>query len=70
MQTLVSVGWLEPEEPSNLSKPVTAWTVNPAVHTVFAARAHHEVERRRKTKIQIADTVAWLRTQNGQSDAG
>ena len=70
MQTLVSVGWLEPEEPSNLSKPVTVWTVNPAVHTVFAARAKQETERRENIKAQITDAVAWLRTQKGRSNAG
>ena len=62
MRTLVSVGWLEPEEPSNAAKPVTTWLVNPAVHSLFAARAEAERTRRAETKERIADTVSFLRT--------
>ena len=63
MHTLVAVGWLEPEEPSNLSKPVAAWVVNPSVHTLFADRARREAERRAGVKEQITEAVNWLRQQ-------
>jgi hypothetical protein len=36
--SLVTVGWLEPEPPTNAFKPVSTWAVNPAVHVTFEAR--------------------------------
>ena len=67
MRTLVSVGWLEPEEPSNPAKPVTNWMVNPAVHTLFAARAQAEQSRRANIKEKIADTADFLRAKRRQA---
>jgi hypothetical protein len=61
MASLVSVSWLEPEEPSNPAKGVSAWTVNPIVHSRFAARAKAEAERRAKAKEQIAEAVERFR---------
>ena len=60
MQALVAVGWVEPEEPTNAAKPVTSWTVNPTVHTLFTARAAAEKARRQVLKAQVSETVSWL----------
>jgi hypothetical protein len=60
MASLVTIGWLEPETPANLMKPVNAWTVNPAVHVLFAERAQCEKTRRAKVKEDIATYVAEL----------
>ena len=65
MHTLVSIGWLEPEEPTNPSKPVVAWVVNPAVHERFAERARQEADRRTERKAQIFETAEWLKSQRG-----
>ena len=35
MESLVTIGWLRPEPQSNSARPPSAWTVNPAVLTVF-----------------------------------
>lgn len=50
MGSLVAVGWLEPKESNNPAKPTHAWTVNPAVHTVFKARAEKERVARQQAK--------------------
>ncbi len=56
LEGLVSMGWLRPEPQPNPARPPSAWTVNPAVHTTFAARAEKERERRKAAREQIADT--------------
>ncbi len=61
MNALVAIGWLEPEEPTNSAKPVTAWTVNPAVHSLFEARAATESARRQVLRAQMHETVQSLR---------
>jgi hypothetical protein len=53
MASLVTVGWLEPEPPTNAFKPVSAWAVNPAVHLAFEARAAREREEREQTRERI-----------------
>ena len=68
MQALVAVGWVEPEEPTNASKPVTAWAVNPAVHEVFAARTTSEKARRQGVREQVSETAQWLRQQQAQEE--
>ena len=61
MRALVSVGWLEPEEPTNPAKPVTTWMVNPAVHTLFASRAAQEQAWRVEIRERVAGTASLLR---------
>ena len=62
MASLVTVGWLEPEEVANPAKGVTAWGVNPAVHVQFVERGRAEAERRARAREQIAAVVARART--------
>jgi hypothetical protein len=61
MHSLVAVGWLDPEEPSNVAKGVTSWRVNHAVHEAFARRAEAEAARRAEAREQIAAAVALVR---------
>ncbi|MGD0107540.1 MAG: DUF3987 domain-containing protein [Rhodopila sp.] len=58
MESLVAIGWLEPETPANLSKPVHAWLVNPAVHVRFAERAERERARRASAHADMAAAFA------------
>jgi hypothetical protein len=60
MASLTTVGWLEPEVPSNPVKPVSGWTVNPAVHIAFEARAERERALREKSRAEIAADVEVL----------
>jgi Protein of unknown function (DUF3987) len=53
MASLVAIGWLEPEVPTNAAKPVHAWRVNPAVHVLCAERAEQEQQRRRQAKDDL-----------------
>jgi len=57
MESMVTVGWLHPEEQDNPTRPSSAWQVNPRVHTVFAERAKHEREQRAAKRTKIADSV-------------
>ena len=50
MNSLVAVGWLEPEQSPNPAKATHAWAINPAIHTVFAARAEKERLARSEAK--------------------
>jgi hypothetical protein len=61
LASLVAVGWLEPEEPSNLAKGVSSWKVNPGVHIVFASRAQEEADRRAGAREKIAAAAAQVR---------
>ncbi len=61
MASLVTVGWLEPEPPSNPVRPVGAWKVNPAAHVLFAAKAEHERRRRDEARENLAAHVDALR---------
>ena len=65
MESLVTVGWLIPEEPANPSRPPPAWAVNPAVHTQFAARASQERARRAEARRQAAENRAEWSARNG-----
>ncbi len=61
MTNLVTVGWLEPEIPSNSAKPINSWMVNPTVHSLFAEKAERERTRRETAKAQIIAHVAALK---------
>ena len=62
MESLVTVGWLEPEQSSNpAKKDASTWQVNPAVHTRYAERSERERERRRQARESIAAAVALRR---------
>ena len=58
IESLVTVGWLRPEEQSNPARPPAACTVNPAVLSVFAERGEQEREARTKARGQLAKVVA------------
>jgi hypothetical protein len=67
MASLVTIGWLEPEEPTNAFRPVSAWAVNPAVHVTFEARAAKE----RETREQIQERInAYVQARHGDAQAG
>ena len=61
MESLVTVGWLEPEEGRIPGRDQTAWLVNPAVHTLFAGRAKVEKERRDEARQAVMATVSQMR---------
>jgi hypothetical protein len=67
MASLTTIGWLEPEVPSNLVRPVSGWTVNPAVHIAFEARADRERTLREKSRAEIAADIEVLRRIRRQS---
>jgi Protein of unknown function (DUF3987) len=46
MRALELAGWAHPDGTRGGDRRVTAWTINPTVHTKFAARAKAERERR------------------------
>lgn len=50
MESLVAMGWLRAEPHANPARGPSAWLVNPAVHTRFAARA--EAERAERAAAQ------------------
>ena len=55
MDSLVSVCWLRPEDQANPARPPSAWHVNPAVYSVFAARAAAEKQRRAEERARLAE---------------
>lgn len=57
MEGLVLLGWLKAEEPSNPSRPIASWQVNPKVHTVFAAQAAAERQRRKAAQQATAEAI-------------
>jgi hypothetical protein len=61
MAGLTTVAWLEPQPPTNPTNPVSTWLANPAVHTMFAARAERERAQRKETREDIAVSVEALR---------
>lgn len=61
MASLTTIGWLEPEVPSNPVKPVSGWTVNPAAHIAFEAKAERERSLREKSREHIAADIEVLR---------
>lgn len=65
MMSLGVMQWVDPVEPSNPLNPVSSWLVNPAVHTIYAAKAAEEHTARERTKEAIAATVAELRAKSG-----
>ena len=58
MESLVTVGWLRPEAQSNPARPPAAWTVNPAVLSIFAARAERERDMRTGARRRVSDAIA------------
>jgi hypothetical protein len=69
MASLVTIGWLEPEVPTNAAKPVSTWAVNPAVHVRFADLAEREQARREKARAELAAYFAALKTKQAEIDA-
>jgi hypothetical protein len=65
MASLVTIGWLEPEEPTNAFRPVSTWAVNPAVNVTFEARAAREREAREQTRERINAYVQGRRRTEG-----
>nr|WP_314075034.1 DUF3987 domain-containing protein [uncultured Roseococcus sp.] len=57
MQSLETMGWLEPEPPSNAAKEVSAWQVNPKLATVFAEQAEAERMRRKRAQKEMGETI-------------
>ena len=57
MDSLVSIGWLEPEVPENPVKPVHSWLINPKVHIVFASRRGRELAARERAKTESAQDL-------------
>jgi hypothetical protein len=53
MASLVSIGWLDPEQPRNPLNPVSSWRVNPLVHTMFTDRAKQERQDRQQRQEEI-----------------
>ncbi|MBR0642926.1 DUF3987 domain-containing protein [Plastoroseomonas hellenica] len=53
MECLVSMAWLRPEPQANPARPPAAWSINPAVHSEFAARAKDERAARQTTREEI-----------------
>jgi hypothetical protein len=68
MASLVTVGWLEPQMPSNPARPISAWTVNPGVHNTFEARAKREGAAREKIRETIAMHADALRGKNREEE--
>jgi hypothetical protein len=50
MAGLAAMEWVREETPDNPARPPAAWSVNPQVHSLFAARA--EVERDRRKAVR------------------
>lgn len=69
MDSLVTVGWLDPVAPANPLRAVHAWKVNPRVHIVFADVAEQERGDRLERRQKIADTVA-ARRASRDADGG
>lgn len=60
MQSLVSVGWIDPEPPKNPLNPILTWRVNPNAHILFADRAERErQEREQRQQETIRRRAAW-----------
>lgn len=59
MESLVTVGWLCPEEQINPIRSPAAWIVNPGL-TCFARRAEQERKARSKARERVADAIAKL----------
>jgi hypothetical protein len=57
MEGLVAVGWLRPEERDDLTRPITAWQVNPKVLELFAARGQAERNRRKQAQEDVAKLI-------------
>ena len=58
MESLVTVGWLRPEEQANPARPPAAWSVNPLVFSTFAKQARREREARAQGRRELAEAIA------------
>jgi hypothetical protein len=65
MAGLAAMGWVREDEPDNPARAPAAWSVNPHVHSLFAARAEEERERRKRS-MEAATVVIRQRVRSGQ----
>lgn len=65
MDSLAVMGWLRAEPSDNPARGATAWTVNPKLHTIFAARAAAEVERRQRALREVTEAARRYRAGAG-----
>lgn len=61
MASLVAVSWLEPVASGHTGRPTSTWTVNPAVHTTYAAKGALERKRREEALAQAKKNFEALR---------
>jgi hypothetical protein len=66
METLSLAGWVTPIV-DGTSKQATRWTVNPAVHKLFAERAAREREHREAVRTEIARAAEALGLSGGEA---
>ncbi len=57
--------WVRAEERKRRGSGVAAWTINLAVHSLFAERAQAERERRTRVREEIAQAIQTRRGQAG-----
>jgi hypothetical protein len=57
MESLVTMGWLRPEDQANAARPPSAWQVNPKIYSTFANRAAEERKGREAAREQIGETL-------------
>jgi len=69
MASLVTLGWLEPELPTNSARSVHVWFVNPAVHVKFADRAERERARPDKAREELAAHFKVQSREQAETDA-
>ena len=58
-EQLEALAWVSPQPSAPRSNATPTWNVNPKVHSLFAARAAEEAERRRKAREHIQEVVKW-----------
>ncbi len=57
MAGLEAAGWVRPEEKKHRMRSVSAWKVNPQVHSLFAKRGAAERERRAAERARVAEAI-------------
>lgn len=65
MESLVAMGWLMPEPQANTARPPSAWLVNRAIHTKFAARAAAERDARAAAQHEMGEKLRRRSAGNG-----
>jgi hypothetical protein len=58
MESLVTIGWLQPEEQTNPSRLPAGWIVNPKVFSLFSQRAKRERQARARLRRQLLELMA------------